>query len=70
MLIPREYAGLIRAGLLPVIRRRSRVLVPAHTLAHLTDGTGEAGAVVAQDKLWSDTVLVRPSQRHNGELKY
>jgi hypothetical protein len=30
---------LIRVGLLPVVQRRSRVLVPAHVLAHLTDGT-------------------------------
>jgi hypothetical protein len=28
---------LIRIGLLPIVRRRSRVLVPAHALAHLTD---------------------------------
>jgi hypothetical protein len=27
----------IRVGLLPVVRRRGRVLVPAHVLAHLTD---------------------------------
>jgi hypothetical protein len=26
--------------LLPVVRRRSRVLVPAHALAHLADDTG------------------------------
>ena len=32
---------LIRVGLLPVVRRRSRVLVPAHVLAHLVDGTSE-----------------------------
>jgi hypothetical protein len=31
---------LIRVGLLPVVRRRSRVLVPAHALAHLADDTG------------------------------
>lgn len=30
---------LIRVGSLPVVRRRSRVLVPTHVLAHLTDGT-------------------------------
>lgn len=28
----------IRMGLLPVVRRRRRVLVPAHVLAHLADG--------------------------------
>ena len=28
----------IRVGLLPVVRRRRRVLVPAHALAHLADG--------------------------------
>lgn len=33
---------LIRVGLLPVARRRSRVLVPAHMLAHLTADTTEA----------------------------
>lgn len=27
----------IRIGLLPVVRRRGRVLVPAHALAHLAD---------------------------------
>jgi excisionase family DNA binding protein len=27
----------IRIGLLPVVRRRRRLLVPAHALAHLTD---------------------------------
>jgi hypothetical protein len=32
---------LIRVGLLPVVRRRSRVLISAHVLAHLTDGTRE-----------------------------
>jgi hypothetical protein len=32
---------LIRVGVLPVVRRRARVLVPAHVLAHLTDGTGQ-----------------------------
>lgn len=32
---------LIRVGVLPIERRRSRVLVPAHTLAHLADGTRE-----------------------------
>ena len=32
---------LIRVGLLPVVRRRSRVLVSAHVLAHLVDGTSE-----------------------------
>jgi hypothetical protein len=31
---------LIRVGLLPGVRRRSRVLVPAHALPHLADGTG------------------------------
>jgi len=30
----------IRTGLLPVVRRRRRVLVPAHALAHLAD-TGD-----------------------------
>jgi hypothetical protein len=30
---------LIRVGVLPVVRRRSRVLVSAHMLAHLADGT-------------------------------
>jgi excisionase family DNA binding protein len=28
---------LIRVGVLPVVRRRSRVLVPASVLAHLAD---------------------------------
>lgn len=28
----------IRLGLLPVVRRRRRVLIPAHALAHLADG--------------------------------
>ena len=32
---------LIRVGVLPVVRRRSRVLVPAHVLAHLAEDTGE-----------------------------
>jgi len=27
----------IRIGLLPVVRRRGRVLIPAHALAHLAD---------------------------------
>ena len=36
---------LIRVGLLPVVRRRSRVLVPAHVLAHLAaDTSGEVSA--------------------------
>jgi hypothetical protein len=30
---------LIRLGLLPVARRRSRVLVPAYALAHLANDT-------------------------------
>jgi DNA-binding protein Rv2175c, wHTH domain len=34
---------LIRVGVLPVVRRRSRVLVPAHVLAHLSDGTTGEG---------------------------
>ncbi|HEV2780209.1 MAG TPA: helix-turn-helix domain-containing protein [Actinophytocola sp.] len=32
---------LIRVGMLPVVRRRSRVLVPTHVLAHLADDTSE-----------------------------
>lgn len=28
----------IRVGFLPVVRRRRRVLIPAHALAHLADG--------------------------------
>jgi hypothetical protein len=32
---------LIRVGLLPIERRRSRVLVPAHVLAHLANGTSQ-----------------------------
>ena len=32
---------LIRVGSLPVVRRRSRVLVPAHVLAHLAAGTSK-----------------------------
>lgn len=32
---------LIRVGLLPIVRRRSRVLVPVHVLAHLANGTSE-----------------------------
>ncbi len=32
----------IRTGVLPVVRRRGRVLVPAHALAHLAD-KGDSG---------------------------
>lgn len=32
---------LIRVGSLPVVRRRSRMLIPAHVLAHLTNGTSK-----------------------------
>jgi hypothetical protein len=32
---------LIRIGLLPVVRRRSQVLVPAHMLAHLADNPSQ-----------------------------
>jgi hypothetical protein len=32
----------IRTGLLPVVRRRGRVLVPAHALAHLADNGGRS----------------------------
>jgi excisionase family DNA binding protein len=32
---------LIRVGVLPVVRRRSRVLVPAHVVAHLAHGTSD-----------------------------
>jgi excisionase family DNA binding protein len=28
----------VRLGLLPVVRRRRRVLIPAHALAHLANG--------------------------------
>ncbi|RSM64102.1 helix-turn-helix domain-containing protein [Kibdelosporangium aridum] len=28
----------IRVGILPVVRRRNRLLIPAHALAHLADG--------------------------------
>lgn len=33
---------LIRVGLLPIVRRRSRVLIPAHVLAHLADSPRQA----------------------------
>jgi hypothetical protein len=36
---------LIRVGLLPVVRRRSRVLVPAHVLAHLVASTSEGASL-------------------------
>jgi uncharacterized protein len=32
-----QVCRMIRIGLLPVVRRRSRTLVPAHALAHLAD---------------------------------
>lgn len=32
-----QVCRAIRVGLLPVVRRRGRVLVPAHALAHLAD---------------------------------
>jgi hypothetical protein len=33
----------IRIGLLPVVRRRGRVLVPAHALVHLADSGDTPG---------------------------
>ena len=38
----------IRIGLLPVVRRRRRILVPAHALAHLADSGGLHGDVSGQ----------------------
>ena len=32
---------LIRVGMLPVVRRRPRILVPAHVVAHLVDSTSQ-----------------------------
>jgi hypothetical protein len=40
----------IRVGLLPVVRRRRRVLVPAHALAHLADGLRAEPPVGAADR--------------------
>jgi len=33
-----QVCRAIRVGLLPVVRRRRRLLVPAHALTHLADG--------------------------------
>lgn len=32
---------MIQVGVLPVVQRRCRLLVPAHVLAYLADDTGE-----------------------------
>lgn len=35
----------IRLGLLPVVRRRGRMLIPAHALTHLADSDDSRGEV-------------------------
>lgn len=37
-----QVCRLIRVGVLPIVRRRSRVLVPAHVLTHLAADISEA----------------------------
>ena len=39
-----EVCRLIRVGALPTIRRRSRLVVPAHALARLLPASGEGRA--------------------------
>ena len=39
-----EVSRLIRVGVLPTIRRRSRLVVPAHALARLLPAPGEGRA--------------------------
>lgn len=38
-----EVCRLIRQGVLPTVRRRSRLVVPAHALARLLPAPGERG---------------------------
>ncbi len=39
-----EVCRLIRVGVLPTVRRRSRLVVPAHALARLLRSSGEGRA--------------------------
>jgi hypothetical protein len=39
-----EVSRLIRVGVLPTIRRRSRLVVPAHALARLLPAAGDGRA--------------------------
>lgn len=40
---PSRVCRAVRIGLLPVVRRRGRVLVPAHAVAHLADSDESQG---------------------------